>query len=75
MPRRARAAPGYQRFGLLQRGLEIARIHHRDDLARRHHVAFIDKKFRDAAGKLGVDVDLVGFEAAISEAMPGGSRD
>ncbi|MBV8574797.1 MAG: hypothetical protein JOZ58_07125 [Acetobacteraceae bacterium] len=25
------------------------------------------KKFRDAAGKFGIDVDLVGFEAAVSE--------
>jgi hypothetical protein len=58
----------YQRLGLLQRGLEIASIHHRDDLACRHHVAFIDKKFRDAPGKLGVDVDLVRFQATI----PGG---
>ena len=56
----------HQRLGFLQRSLDIAGIHHRDDLAGRHHVAFIDKKFRDPAGKLGVDVDLVGFEAAIS---------
>jgi hypothetical protein len=45
----------------------ISRVsHHRDDLAGRHHVAFIDKKLRDPASKLGVDVDFVGFEAAIS---------
>jgi hypothetical protein len=47
--------------------LEIAGVHHRDDLACRHHVAFIDKKFGDPAGKLGVDVDLR-FQATI----PGG---
>ena len=51
---------------LLQRGFEIARIHQRDQLARRNHVAFIDEQLRNAAGKLCVDVDLVGFEAAIS---------
>ena len=50
---------------------EIAGIHHRDDLAGRYHIAFVDKKFRDTAGKLGVDVDLVSFEAAISRGDSG----
>ena len=31
-----------------------------------HHVAFVDEELRDAAGKLGVDVDFVGFEPTIS---------
>jgi len=39
--------------------------HHRDDLACRHHVTLIDEKFRDTAGKLGVDIDFIGFEATI----------
>jgi hypothetical protein len=56
----------HQRLGFLQGRSDIAGIHHRDDLACRHHVAFIDKKLRDAPGKLGVDVDFVGFEATIS---------
>ena len=38
----------HQRLGLLQRGLDIAGIHHRDDLARRYHVAFIQKAWRYA---------------------------
>jgi hypothetical protein len=40
-------------------------------LARRDHVAFIDEEFRDAPGKLGVDIDFVGFEATISEGDAG----
>jgi hypothetical protein len=61
----------HQCLGFLQGSLEIAGIHHRDDLACRHHVAFIDKKLRDAAGKLRVDVDFIGFEATISRGDSG----
>jgi hypothetical protein len=50
---------------------EIAGIDHRDDLARRHHVVFIDKEFRY--------LDLVSMSISsdsrrpFPEAIPGGS--
>jgi len=56
----------HQRLGLLQRSREIPGIHHRDHLTCLRHVAFVDEQLRNAAGKFGVDVDLVRFEAAIA---------
>ena len=53
-------------FRLLQRGLEISRVHARDNLPRFHHIAFINKEFGDAACKFGGNIDLVGFEPAIA---------
>ena len=61
------------RLGFLQRSLEVFCIHHRDDLASGHHVAFVNEKMRDTTRKLGVDVDLVGFQATFPPEMPGGS--
>ncbi len=39
---------------------------HGDDLTLAHHVAFVGEEPGDAAGELGVDVDLVGLEAPVS---------
>ena len=61
-------------LGLLERGFEVPRIHQGDDLAGIDHVALVDAQFGDAAGELGGDVDLVGLDAAVAEAMPGGRR-
>src|SRR6266567_4903347 len=59
------------RLGLSQRGFEIPRIHERDHLARLYHVAFIGEKLSNPAGEFCVDVDLIGFEAAISRRNAG----
>ena len=58
------------RLGSLQRGLNVAHIHAGDDLARLDQVALVDEQFGDASGEFGVDVDLVGLDAAISRHDP-----
>ena len=52
-----------------ERGLEIARIHACDDLARRDHVALVDEELRDPAGELGV------VAAMNIEGLPHGAAD
>jgi hypothetical protein len=61
----------HQGFGLLERGFEIAGIHHRDHLARLDDVALVDKELGDAAGELGVDIDLIGFEPPVARGEAG----
>ena len=70
-PRRARFIDGslrlqQQSLGPLERGFEVSRIHAGDGLAGMDHVALVDAQFRQAAGELGIDVDLVGFDAAVA---------
>jgi hypothetical protein len=49
-------------------------IHDRKGLARLHKVAFIDEELRNAAGELGVDIDLVGLKATVAGSEARGQR-
>ena len=60
------------RLGLVQRGLEILRVHARDDLAGLDHVALVGEHLGDAPGEFGVDVDLVGLDPAVARRDPQG---
>lgn len=53
-------------LGSPQRCFEIPRIHARDDLARRNHVALVDVPLEHAPRKLGVDVDFLRLDAAVA---------
>jgi hypothetical protein len=55
-----------QGFVLPERRLEIACVHHCDDLAGLHHVPFVGQQLEDAPGEFGVDIDLVRFEAPVA---------
>jgi hypothetical protein len=57
-------------FGLLERGLYVPRVHAGDDLLGRNHVAFVRKHFDNAAGKLGVDIDLVRLYPSVARHDP-----
>ena len=72
-PPRSPAAPADLRLRLLQRRLEVARVHPRHDLARLDHVALVGQHFGDAPGEFRVDVDLVGLDPAVAEGDPGGN--
>jgi hypothetical protein len=54
-------------LGLLQRRRQIPGVHPRHDLASFDHIASVSEYLRDAPGELGVDVDLLGFDSAITE--------
>ena len=60
------------RLGLLQRGLDVLRVHAGDDLPALDHVAFVGEHFGDAAGELGVDIDLVRLDPAVARYDPQG---
>jgi hypothetical protein len=57
-------------FELLQRGCEVPCVHTRDHLTGFDHVALVAEDFGDPPGKLGGDVDLVGFDAAVARGNP-----
>src|SRR5690242_13865490 len=52
---------------LLERLLQVPSIHPGHHLTGFHHIAFIRQQFHNAAGELGVDVDLVGLDASVAE--------
>ncbi len=58
------------RLGLVKRGREILGVHAGDDLPGFDHVALVGEHFGDAAGELGVDVDLVGLDPAVARRDP-----
>ena len=60
------------RFG--KRLFDVARVHPRQNLAWRNHVANIDQQFSNAAGAFGIDVDLVRLDAAVAKTDAEGQR-
>ena len=62
-------------LGFLERGRHVPRIHHGHDLAGGHHVALVDPKLGDAAGKLGGDIDGIGLDSAVAVGDAGRQRD
>jgi len=55
--------------------LDISGIHYSEDLPCCHHVSQIGTQFRDSAGKLRVNVDLIAAKPAIAQLMPAGNCD
>jgi hypothetical protein len=62
----------YLRLRLLERLLDISGIHYSEDLPCCHHVSQIGTQFRDSAGKLRVNVDLIAAKPAIAPADASG---
>src|SRR5690606_755225 len=53
-------------FGFRQLGLESADLHAYQRLAFSDEIAFLDQDVVDAAGQFGRDIDLGGFDTAVS---------
>jgi hypothetical protein len=60
----------YLSLGFLERGVNVPRVHARDDLLGRKQVAFVRVHFDNAAGKLGVDIDLVRLDPSVAKDDP-----